>query len=475
MNARWLRFALAALAVCAWPTQAAFHLFRIDQVFSNADGSIQYVVMRESTGSNNENFWGGQSLRSVDQAGTSKQLLFPSNLPSSATASRSVLIATPGFAALGLVTPNYTMPAEFVPRNGGTLNFAGVDQISLPVLPIDGATAIDRNGAPVPATPRNFAGDSATVMLPPPSTSPNLNQHGLTGSWYEPATAGQGIELEVYPDRLGPGTGFFQGAWFTFDFDAPPGSGAERQRWYTFDGSGQSGMPSVPVTIYRNTGGNFNAPPATSATSVGSGTLSFSDCDTATLQYAFSGTGRAGSIPLTRLMRNVTCAVGGAPATNADFAFSGNWYDAAKDGQGFVFEVNPITPFFFLTWYTYAPNGQNAGAAGQRWYTGDTGQAPYTPGARTIALTLYETKGGAFDQPTTPAPATVAVGTATVTFTTCTAATITYNFTGGSSAGASSTIALTRVGPAPPGCVSPAQANNPPPSMMPPPSYLYPY
>ena len=29
----------------------------------------------------------------------------------------------------------------------------------------------------------------------------NLNQHGLTGSWYEQATNGQGIEVEVFADR----------------------------------------------------------------------------------------------------------------------------------------------------------------------------------------------------------------------------------------------------------------------------------
>jgi uncharacterized protein YkwD len=302
-------------------------------------------------------------------------------------------------------------------------------------------------GAGVPAS----ISYSVTVIdpdaAPPPSTSPDLAQHGLTGSWYEPAASGQGVELELF--ATGAGTAFMQGAWFTFD--AGTVGGAERQRWYTFSGNAQSGQSSIPVTIYRNTGGNFVAPPATSAVVVGNGALAFSSCTAGTFTYTFTdGSGRSGTLDLARLTANVTCAAP-APgmATHADFGFSGNWYNPATSGQGFVIEVNPITPFFFLTWYTYAPNGQNAGAAGQRWYTG---QVPYTPGARTIALTLYETKGGLFDQPTTPAPTTVSVGTATVTFTSCTAATITYNFTGGSSAGASSTIALSRVGPTPQGC-----------------------
>jgi hypothetical protein len=450
MDRRWLRLLVASLAALALPAQAAFHLFRIDQVFSNADGTIQYVVMREMSGANGENFWAGQTLETTSGAGVRKEFTFPTNLPSSATASRSVLIATAGFAALNLVTPNYTIPDRFIPVDGGRLEYAsGTDQIALPALPTDGATAIDRNGRPVAATPRNFAGNTATVILPPPSTKPDLNQHGLTGSWFEPATSGQGIEIEFFPNLSGAGTSLVQGAWFTFD--GPPAGGAERQRWYTFSGNGQSGADSVPVTIYRNIGGNFNAPPITNATAVGSGTLSFADCANAAFAYAFSdGSGRTGTIALTRLTPNVSCAVGATPATNVDFTYSGNWFDAATGGQGFVFEVNPLAPVFFLTWYTYAPAGQAAGAAGQRWFTG---QASYAAGARSVPLTLYETTGGLFDQPANPPPTNTAVGTATVTFASCASAQLQFNFTGGGNAGRSGTIALTRVGPVPSGCV----------------------
>src|SRR5207247_2262249 len=124
--------------------------------------------------------------------------------------------------------------------------------------------------------------------------------------------------------------------------------------------------------------------------------------------YTFSdGTGRTGTIPLTRVTPNVTCTTGTAAPTNADFGFSGNWYDPATSGQGFLFELNSLAPVFFFAWYTYAPAGQAAGAAGQRWFTG---QASYTPGSRSIAVTLFETTGGLFDQATTPPPSTIAVG-----------------------------------------------------------------
>ena len=277
---------------------------------------------------------------------------------------------------------------------------------------------------------------------------PDLNQRGLTGSWYQPATSGQGIEVEFFPDLVAPDTALVQGAWFTFDIG--PSGGADHNRWYTFSGNAQNGMPNVPITIYQNIGGNFNAPPITEGEVVGSGTLAFNTCNSGTLNYAFSdGSGRTGTIPLTRLLANVTCTAGTAPKSNTDFGFSGNWYDTATSGQGFVFEVNPATPYFFLAWYTYAPTGQEQGASGQRWFTGGTS---YTPESRTVTLPLYETTGGLFDHVSTPAPATVQVGTATVTLASCSSAQVQFTFTGGSAAGKTGTISLGRVGPVPAEC-----------------------
>ena len=132
-----------------------------------------------------------------------------------------------------------------------------------------------------------------------------------------------------------------------------------------------------------------------------------------------------------------------------------------------MLDVNPVSPAVFLTWYTYALTGQSLGAAGQRWFVGLSNG--FVAGSRSIALTLYETTGGLFDQVTDPAPASVPVGTATVTFTSCAAAQVQFNFTGGSSAGRSGTIAITRVGPVPPGCVSATNVSMPTDPVMPPP------
>jgi hypothetical protein len=155
------------LAALALPAHAAFHLFRITEVYSNADGTLQYVMLREMSGTNGEDQWFGNKLETTNAAGVKKQLTFNKNLASSSTASRSVLIATTGFQALG-ITPDYTIPDRFVPTDGGKIEYAGsTDEITIAALPVDGATAINRNGGAVTPAPKNFANTTIAVTAAP--------------------------------------------------------------------------------------------------------------------------------------------------------------------------------------------------------------------------------------------------------------------------------------------------------------------
>lgn len=446
----------AAALLMATAALATYHTFRIEEIFSNADGSVQYVVLHEALGMDGQNMFSGQTISST-AAGTSNTYSFPRNLPGGScgyygcelapTAYRRVLIATQGFAALGLVTPDYVIPKGFLATGAGTLNYAGVDQVSYTSLPTDGVNALYASGMVAPNLATNFAGQSASVA----SAAMDLNQHGLTGSWYEPATSGQGFEVEVFPDLSAPGTGFVQVSWFTYDTVI---GAAERQRWYTLQGPVVTGQANASLTILQNVGGNFNALPKTTAQPVGTATLSFDTCSSGQLSYSFTdGTGRTGTIPLTRLTQNVTCSTSSARPTNADFALSGNWYDPATSGQGLTVEVNPTSSTVFAAWYTYAPNGASAGAAGQRWYTAQP-TTTFSPGSRSIPVTIRETTGGSFDVPTPPGQQTVDVGSGTLAFQSCSAATFSYTFTAGTSSGASGTINLQRIGPVPKGCSS---------------------
>jgi FG-GAP-like repeat len=277
----------------------------------------------------------------------------------------------------------------------------------------------------------------------------NLDQHGITGSWFNPATGGQGLEIELYPDLGGAGRGLLFGGWFTYSAYAEPYGG---QRWYALEGGINSSDATTQLGIYAGRGGNFDAPPVIQATQVGSATLRFTDCNNGLLSYFFDD-GRLGTIPLTRLTANITCSPTGDDDTAASsYLLSGSWFDVDTGGQGLVFDVNPAQNVFFAAWYTYASNGQQIGGFGSgRWYTI---QAPFAPGTTAISdVPIYTDANGIFNDPTTPKPAKV--GTVSITFQSCSQATLVYAFDLGfdiSNNGMTGTINLTRIGPTPPGC-----------------------
>src|SRR5437868_8370584 len=100
--------------------------FAIDQVYSNADGSVQFIVVRDH-GSNDcdaqENRWAGQLLIATGPA-PARTFVFPNDLPTCKTSGKRMLIATQGFAALGLVTPDFVIPNGFLQIPQGHVNFA---------------------------------------------------------------------------------------------------------------------------------------------------------------------------------------------------------------------------------------------------------------------------------------------------------------------------------------------------------------
>ncbi len=155
-------FLALASALVATAASGSFHTFRIESIYSNADGSVQYVVLHETSNTPGNNAWAGHTFTST-RAGVTKSFTFPSNLPSSRTSDKRVLIATQGFAALRLIAPDYVVPNGFLATDGGTLNYAGVDQVTYAALPTDGVNAITRTGASIPNVATNFAGAAAVI------------------------------------------------------------------------------------------------------------------------------------------------------------------------------------------------------------------------------------------------------------------------------------------------------------------------
>jgi len=134
--------------------RASFHLWDINEVYSNADGSVQFIELFTSSGG--QQFVSGHTITSTGAA----DFTFPSNSPSP-TAGHHLLIAT---GDINGVTPDFTIPANFLTTGPGTVNFVGADSLPYSFLPINGFSSIDGNGDIVTsATPTNFSGSTTTL------------------------------------------------------------------------------------------------------------------------------------------------------------------------------------------------------------------------------------------------------------------------------------------------------------------------
>lgn len=157
-----------ALGGGAGIADASFHTFQIDELYSSLDGSIQFIELHEAGGFNGQQFLAGHMLTST-QGATTRTYVFAANLPDGLTAGKRVLIATPGFAALGVVAPDYVVPAPFLFPSGGTLDYAGVDSFTYPVLPKDGIGSLSRSGATGVNSPTDYAGQTGSISIGPPA------------------------------------------------------------------------------------------------------------------------------------------------------------------------------------------------------------------------------------------------------------------------------------------------------------------
>ena len=139
---------------------ATFHLFIITEIYSNASGAVQYIVLQALTGF--QQFVSGHAI-TVSQGADSHTFTFPSDLPDDTT-NRTFLIGTEGFASLGIVAPDYVVPNGFLFPSGGTIDYAGADIVAYGALPGDGIHAVDRNGNIVATAPTNFVGATGAVV-----------------------------------------------------------------------------------------------------------------------------------------------------------------------------------------------------------------------------------------------------------------------------------------------------------------------
>ena len=143
---------------------------------------------------------------------------------------------------------------------------------------------------------------------------PMLVNHGVSGSWYEPVTSGQGLVFDLVPS-----VNLMAAYWFTY-----PIEGGARE-WYL--ATGDINGDSVEFTIHQTDNGYFDEVSQVQTDAVGSAQLNFSSCNEATWLYQIDTLGITGEIPLQRIAPDFLCEQL-LPAANATVVSHTNaWAD----------------------------------------------------------------------------------------------------------------------------------------------------
>ena len=235
-----------------------------------------------------------------------------------------LLDGTEPMADFGGVMQHYELSDPFVAEATGNYWFADVsvfDRLDMVIRVYEGAFDAGDTQAGLVATRDDFGdvllaagkayrfvvtsfvpgniGEWHWVLFPPGALGLNA---GLNGAWYNPATDGQGILLDVFTENR-----LVFLAWFTFDLERPAGDaepmiGDAGQRWFTASGNYRDGDRSVGLTLYNSTGGVFDSgtPPVDTA-EYGTAELDFEDCLNGTLTYDIPAGPASGVIPLERI------------------------------------------------------------------------------------------------------------------------------------------------------------------------------
>jgi hypothetical protein len=147
------------------PALAGSHLWVINEIFSNVDGTVQFIEMHVPVDAANETNIGGKW---VESATTGNQYVFPGNLPPGSTAFAYLLLATEAFADLeGAPTPDHIIPSNFFDLDTDTIRWwaygNGDLSFSSGELPLDGIMSLNRDGSTGINSPTNFNGETGSV------------------------------------------------------------------------------------------------------------------------------------------------------------------------------------------------------------------------------------------------------------------------------------------------------------------------
>ena len=361
-----MRILIAILfAALALPANATFHLWYINEIYSNADGSVQYIELKAAA--SGQQFIKGHTMRSTS-GGNSHSYTIPTDLPGDSAEGgydpggygyggggdvtyKTFLIATQGFAALNLVAPDYVVPNGFIFRDGGTLNWGeGSDTFTHGALPTD-SRSLSRDRTPQATSPMNFAGAFAQV----PASSAAPSYQGLWLGVPLASQSGWGINFTHQ------GTVLF-GTWFTYDANGP--------MWLVMPGGSQTSAGKFEGDLYRTVGPGFSAQPFTPVptsnyASVGHLSVTFTDGNNGTMTYTVNGVTKTTAIARYVFSTTpTTCELGGTAGASTNY--SDLWYRGEAEA-GWGVNIVHQGDTFFATWFTYQAGGTSGAPAKGMW------------------------------------------------------------------------------------------------------------
>ena len=168
--------ALAGAGSTAAISQASFHEWDIKEIFTSADGSVQFIEL--FTNVSGQGFLNGHTL-TANSDGAIVTYTFSGNLAGS-TANRHLLLATANFGAIaGGVAQNYAaLPSNFFNPSATNITFDfahlfDVVTVAGSSIPKDGVNSLTDSSVLTPQTtllagvnsPTNFAGATGSVNL----------------------------------------------------------------------------------------------------------------------------------------------------------------------------------------------------------------------------------------------------------------------------------------------------------------------
>jgi len=159
-----IRIALVLLVLCPTAAIAGIHTWDVGEVFSNADGTIQFVELVEAGGGNFETGVSNGSVSS-DAKGFNWSGAAVSN-----TGFKRYLVASQSFANLtGAPTPDAIMPLSVLPfffqPSADTVDFVVYDSCPFTSIPTNGIGSrnCESNTNTTQNSPTNYAGTSVPV------------------------------------------------------------------------------------------------------------------------------------------------------------------------------------------------------------------------------------------------------------------------------------------------------------------------